>query len=133
MLSISSRYRKLRSGSMRAMVVSLALRFSRVLEDAEHDEFRWPHRRNPDLADQPSVQDVVARHRGFVARDEERLLLGASEQRAQTPLAAQEDPERVDHTRPQAWIVGLEHDPLRAFVDRALEEDEQTSHGDVLP
>jgi hypothetical protein len=30
-------------------------------------------------------------------------------------------------------VIGLEHDPLRAFADRVLQEDEQATDVDVLP
>ena len=45
----------------------------------------------------------------------------------------QEQADGVLHTRPQPVVVGLEDDPLRTLVNRALEEDEQPAHRDVLP
>jgi len=30
-------------------------------------------------------------------------------------------------------IVGLEHDPMRAGIDRAVDEDEQAASVDVIP
>src|SRR5689334_12510113 len=108
MPSISRRKRKLRNGSMRAIACLLALRLSGVLEDAEDHELGRPHRRDADLADQAPVEDVVLRHRGAVAGDEERLLLRAPEQRAQPPLPAEEQPHRVGHARPEAVVVRLE-------------------------
>src|SRR5258708_25734446 len=112
MLSISSWNRKLRTGSMRgAMAGLLTLRFGGVLEDAEDHEFRRPDRRDADLADEASVQDVVLRHDGLVAGDEKCLLLRASVKRAESPLRAQEDADRIGHPTPQAPIVRFEDNP----------------------
>src|SRR5687768_13500446 len=112
MPSISRRKRKLRSGSVRGMSRSppLSLRFRCVLEHAEDDEFRRPHRRDSNLANQPAVEDVVLRHRRTVAGDEEGLVFGAAEQRAFAPLRAQEEPDGVLDACPQPVVVRLEDD-----------------------
>src|SRR5947207_2996879 len=68
--------------------VSLSLCLGGVLEDAEHDEFSGSNRRDTDLADQPSVEDVVLSHRGAVAGDVERLLFGLTHEGSQAPLRA---------------------------------------------
>ena len=60
-----------------------------MLEYPEEDKLGRAHRRDTDLADQAAVEDVILRHRRLVAFDEARLVLGAPEQRAKTPLAAQ--------------------------------------------
>src|SRR4029079_17868175 len=78
-------------------------------------------------------EDVVLRHGGAVAGDEEGLLLRAAEEGPQPPLPAQEKADGVHHAGPQLVVVGLEDDELRAFVDRALEEDEEPADADVLP
>src|SRR5262245_22445133 len=46
-------------------LLQLAPRFGGVLEDPEDDELARTHRRDVDLADQPAVEDIVLRHRGF--------------------------------------------------------------------
>src|SRR5690242_15026275 len=99
---------------------SLSLRFGSVLEDAEHDELSGPDRCDADLADQPAVENIVLRHRGPVAGDVESLLLGSAHQCPETPLCAQEEPDSVNHTGPQAIVIRFKNDPLRSFVNRAL-------------
>jgi hypothetical protein len=81
----------------------------------------------------PAIQIVVLGHRSAIARDGECLFLGTAEKCAEPPLRTQEQADGVDHTRPQAVVVRLEHDPPRAFIDRALEEDEEPPHAYVLP
>src|SRR5215471_1285473 len=69
--------------------VSLSLCLGGVLEDAEHDELSRSNRSDTDLADQPSVEDVVLSHRGSVAGDVERLLFCLTHEGSQAPLRAQ--------------------------------------------
>ena len=69
----------------------------------------------------------------LVAGDEEGLLLGPPEQRAEPPLRAQEQADRVGDPRPQPGVVGLEHDPLSSLVNRPFKEDEQAPDADIFP
>src|SRR5258706_12492183 len=86
----------------------LALGLSGVLEDSEDYELGRTHRRDADLAYEAAIKDVVLRHRGAVAGDEERFLLGAAEQRAGAPRPAQKRPEGLDHARPERVRLGPE-------------------------
>src|SRR4051794_2722554 len=108
---------------MRAMVVSSTLRFGGVLEYPEDHELGGSHGGDADFAHQSTIEDVILRHRPLIAGNEERLLFSASEQRSEPPLRAQEQPDRVRHSRPQLGVIGLEDDPLRTLVDRSLEKD----------
>jgi len=63
------------------------------LEDAENNELRRANGRDANLADQPSVQDVVLRHGGAIDGDEERFFFSATEKRAGPPLRTKEKAE----------------------------------------
>jgi hypothetical protein len=39
----------------------------------------------------------------------------------------------MSHVRPQRLVIRLEHDPLKAAIDRRLEKQQQPPHGDILP
>lgn len=104
-----------------------------MLEDSENDELRGPDRRDADLADEASVQDVILRHGGAVAGDEKRLLLSAAEECPESPLSSEEEADRVDNAHPEAIVIGLEDDELRPFVDGTLEEDEEPPNANVFP
>ena len=61
-------------------------------------------------------------------------LLGlVAEQRAVLPFVEQEVLDRAAHVGPEPLAVRLEHRPLRALVDRALEVGEVAAQVDVLP
>src|SRR6185295_15643681 len=97
-----------------------SLRLSREagdLLDPEDDELGGPDDGDTDLADEPSVQDVVGGHRGLVAADEERVLGLASEQRAAAPLRMEERGHAVDDAAPRLGRVRLEDDELRAAIE----------------
>ena len=81
----------------------------------------------------PAVVEVVLGHRRAVALDEERLVLGRAHQRAVAPHGAQEVGDRRADRDPGRLGVRLEHGPLRAAIDRLLDEDEQPADVDVLP
>src|SRR5881227_45414 len=110
-----------------------ALGVRRPLADAEDHELRGPQRRDADQADEPPVVEVVLGHRRAVAADEVRLLRLISQQRAVLPLVEQEVVDGAPDGGPETLTVRLEHGPLRAAVDRVLEEREVTSQVDVLP
>src|SRR6185369_5754509 len=116
-----------------AMIRPLSLRFGGVLEDSEDHEFRGSHRCDSDLANKPTVQDVVGRHDGLIAGDEESLFLRSPVERAEPPLCAQENPDRVGYPGPESRIVRLKDHPLRAVVDRMLQENEKSPYTDVFP
>src|ERR1051325_7423658 len=113
--------------------VSLWLRLGGVLEDAKHDELSGPHRCDANLANQSAVEDVVLRHSGPVAGDMERFLFGRAHEGSQAPLGAKEELDGVNHTGPQAFIIGFENNPLSSFVNRAREKDEEPANADVFP
>ena len=106
---------------------------SRPLADAEDHELGGLQRRDADQADQPAVVEVVLRHGRAVALHEVGLLGLVAEQRAALPFVEQEILDRAPHVGPQRVAVGLEHRPLRALVDRALEVGEVAPQVDVLP
>src|SRR4051794_34532959 len=94
------------------------------LADAEDDELRRADGGDADQADEPTVVEVVLRHGGAVAADEERLLGLVTEQRTVLPLRVQEVVDRPAHVVPEQFAIGLEDSPLRAAVDRVLEVGE---------
>src|SRR5262245_40034696 len=105
----------------------------RLLADAEDHELGGFDHRDADETDEPAVVEVVLVHRAAVAAYEERLLRALTEQRARAPLAEQEAADRLADVGPQRGAVRLEHRPLRADVDRALEVVEVAPHAHVLP
>jgi hypothetical protein len=64
-----------------------------VLKDPEQHELRRAHRIDANLADQPSIQNVILRHRRPIAPDEKCVRFGAAEQR---PSAAGKFANDVD-------------------------------------
>src|SRR5258706_2171752 len=95
------------------------------LADAEDYVFGGLGRRDADQRDHSAVVEIVLRHRRAVAMDEIRLLGFLADQRAIAPERQQEIFNGLPDIPPQPVVVGLEHRPLRALVDRVLEEDEQ--------
>src|SRR4051812_41038698 len=118
---------------MTAIYASLDRAVSGPLTDAEDDELGGPQRRDANLADQPTVIEIVLVHRRAIAAHEERLLGLVAEEGAHLPLVEEEVLDRAADVRPQALAVGLEHRPLRALVDGVLEVDEVAPQVDVLP
>ena len=104
-----------------------------MLKDSEDHELRRTYWGDADFRDETSVEDVVLRHRRAIDGDEERFLFGAPNSAPLPPLATQEQTDRVFHARPEPIVIGLEHHPLGALVDRSLEEDEEPADLDVLP
>src|SRR4029079_16270074 len=103
------------------------------LGDAEHDELRRLHRRDPDvdheLAGVARLRRVVLR----VALHEERLVGRRPEERPVSPEAQQERVDRPLDAAPEADIVRLEDDPLGALEDRLLEVVEEPPDVEVAP
>ncbi len=103
------------------------------LADAEDHELGRPHRRDADEYDEPAVVDVVLRHRGPVAPDEERVLRLRPDQAAVAPERGQELLDLLADARPEPLVVRLEHDPLGGLVDGCLDEGSEAADVDVLP
>jgi hypothetical protein len=94
------------------------------LTDTEDHELGWVRRRDTDQTDESAVVDIVLRHRRAIAADEVRLLGLRAHQRTGLPDAEEERFDRLDDALPERLIIRFEYDPLRAAVDRVLQEDE---------
>src|SRR6185295_2016874 len=129
---LKAEYGLLRNVGMVSLLAS-GLGVGRPLADAEDHELGRLHRRHADEADQAPVVVVVLGHRRAVAADEERLLGLVAQQRAVAPQGEQEVLDGAADVVPQAAVVGLEHRPLGAAVDRVLEIQEEPDDVDVLP
>src|SRR6185295_750298 len=79
-------------------------RAQRFLADAEDDELGGPDDRNADEANQPGIIEVVLRHDGVVAFQQERLR----------------------------FMDGFEDSPLRPRIDGSSDVGEIAPDGDVL-
>src|SRR4029077_5720010 len=100
------------------------LAVGRLLLEAEDDEFCGEDRSEPDDADQPPVVEIVLAHRGAVAANEERLVLGGPGERACLPDGGEKRAYRLPDQRPQLLVVRLEDHPLGPDEDRFLDVDE---------
>ena len=71
------------------------------------------------------VDAVIALHvEGFLRR--------AAEQSAVTPDIGEEVADIPHDLRPQRTVVGLEHNPLRAAIDRFAQEDQCSAHAEIF-
>lgn len=104
-----------------------------LLIDTENDEFSRSDRRNTNLDDQTSVQDVNFGHRLAASGHRVRLSFLGAEQCAFTPLCAKEQLYGLLDPRPKPLIIWLEYDSLRAPIDGHLEKDKQPPNADVVP
>src|SRR5262245_45959037 len=104
-----------------------------LLADAEDHELRRLHWRDADQTNQPAVVDVVLAHGRAVALHEERLVRRRAEERTVAPHGREKSGQAPSHGRPGAFVVRLEHDPLRAALDRGLDKNEETADVDILP
>lgn len=66
------------------------LRLQGVLEQPEDHKLRRSHRSDTNLADQPSVQDVILRHCRSIAANEECVSFSGANERPIPPLRKQE-------------------------------------------
>src|SRR3569832_393157 len=111
----------------------LLLGLNRLLANPEDYKLGGLHWCDADVANQPAVIDVVLRHRGAIAFDEERFFLRHSHQCAGAPHADQEVGDAAPHPGPEWLVVWFKHDPLRAFVNGLFDEQEEPPHVDVFP
>src|SRR5579872_4249612 len=112
-LSISTRKLKPRSGSTRVaefatVKSSLAGVGSHVQGDLDDHELGRLDRRYPNESDQAAVVDVVLRHGGEVAADEEGLVWRGALQAAGVPDGGQEVADQPLDAGPELRLVGLE-------------------------
>ena len=61
------------------------------------------------------------------------MFRGLTQECARAPNAEQEGRNRTFNAFPERLIVGFEHDPLRAVLDRLLDHVEQTTDVDITP
>src|SRR5215510_9990828 len=101
--------------------------------DAEHDELGGLDHRQAHFDHQLACLDDLRRIGFFVAFDEIRFFRGASHQGATLVHPLQEAADSDPDAAPQQLIVGLEHGPQRAALDRALDHGERAPHVDVAP
>src|SRR5581483_7183429 len=103
------------------------------LADTEDDKLRRLHRRDTDFNDQLSHVAYFNRIQFFVAFDIKCLLGGCTEQGARAPDAGEEGADIAFHPFPQIHVVRLEHHPLRAVLNRTLDEVEQAADVEIPP
>src|SRR5215471_13179769 len=121
-LSLFSRMPRSRSGSL-----------ARVLADAEDDEFGRFHGSNANLDDHAPRVPLLHCVELLVALDVEGLTLRQSEERSVPPDTRQERNHVARDFLPRVEIVWLENHPLRAVVDRFLDEIEEATYVHVAP
>src|SRR5579859_5447773 len=103
------------------------------LTDLDDDELGGLDRVDADLHIQASG---IAGFHGVVGRVAchiERGIRSLAEEHSRSPLQREERPNVAPDFAPQALIVWLEYRPLRATVQRLLEEVEHAADVDVFP
>src|SRR4051794_363792 len=102
------------------------------LADAEDDELRRAHNRHADLRHHAPLIYGALRVSLRVALDVEGFGRAGAEQRARTPDLRQEGRHVTRDLLPEAGLVRLEHDPLRALVYGLPQEEQGAADVDVL-
>ncbi len=103
------------------------------LADAEDDEFGGLDGGDADVANEAAVVEIVLGHGGAIAADEEGLVRRGPEEASRLPFVGKEVRDSVADARPERVAVGLEDDPLRAFVDGAFDGKKVAAEVDVFP
>src|SRR5215217_5028179 len=123
----------MRAIPLAAITRPFALRLQRLLREPEDHELGRFHRCDPDLADQLTGVPRFRRVRFPVALHVERLIRRHPEQGAAPPNTIEERADVALDPRPEIGVVWLEDDPLRALLDRFLDEVEEPPNVDVAP
>src|SRR5579875_315960 len=104
-----------------------------LLADAEYNELRRLHRREPYLHDELALVYRLRRVGLLVAFHVESLVSRAAKKSALSPEPGEETVEGPLDPFPQFHVVGLEHGPLRPVQDGGLHHVEQAPHVEVAP
>src|SRR5215216_5773601 len=99
-------------------------------EDNELGRLHWCH---TNLDDQLALVADLLRIELFITLNIEGFFRRATKQLPITPAHCQECASVTPHLGPQVMVVRLEDHPLRAALDRLLNEIEQTPYAHIAP
>ena len=102
-----------------------------MLCNTEDYEFSRSRRSDTDVTDEPSVHDVILRHRGRADLHKVALRRGSSCEHSVSPQSVEECGNGERHALPEGSVVGFEYDPVGIRLDTLLRRETYSSLSSV--